>query len=213
MYRLYEYPGSGNCYKVNLMLHLVGANFESVTIDIMQGESRTAEFLQINPNGRIPVLEIEPGNYLPESNAAMFYLAENTPYLPESRLSRARVIQWLCFEQYSHEPNIAVARFIIKFLGNPDDRRAQVARCQEQGRAALAVMDRHLADRSFFVDERMTIADIALYAYTHVSDEADIDLAPFPNVQRWLDRVAGHPGYVPMLRDSASGADGTGESA
>ena len=110
MYRLYEYPGSGNCYKVNLMLHLVGAEFESVTVDIMRGESRTAEFLRINPNGRIPVLEIEPGKYLPESNAAMFYLAENTPYLPESRLSRARVIQWLCFEQYSHEPNIAEGR-------------------------------------------------------------------------------------------------------
>lgn len=213
MYRLYEYPGSGNCYKVNLMLHLVGAEFESVTVDIMRGESRTAEFFRINPNGRIPVLEIEPGKYLPESNAAMFYLAENTPYLPESRLSRARVIQWLCFEQYSHEPNIAVARFIIKFLGNPDDQHARVANCQQQGRAALAVMDRHLADRSFFVDERITIADIALYAYTHVSDEADIGLAPYPHIRGWLDRVADHPGYVPMPQVESTGKDRTGESA
>lgn len=198
MYRLYEYPGSGNCYKITLLLGLLGKEFESVKVDIMTGGSRDPGFLSINPNGKVPVLEIAPGEYLPESNAALFYLAENTSFLPESRLSRARVLQWMFFEQYSHEPNIAVARFLIKFLGNPEKHRNRVEQCQKQGRLALTVMEDHLGERDFFVDDRYSIADIALYAYTHVADEGGFDLTPYPSIRCWLDRVATQAGHCQM---------------
>jgi glutathione S-transferase len=198
MYRLYEYPGSGNCYKIALLLGLLGEEFESIKIDIMAGESRDPRFLSINPNGKVPVLEIAAGEYLPESNAALFYLAEKTPYFPESHLSRTRVLQWMFFEQYSHEPNIAVARFLIKFLGKPDQHKSRIEQCQKQGRLALDVMEGHLCEHSFFVDDRYSIADIALYAYTHVADEGGFDLAPYPSIRGWLDTVASQQGHRPM---------------
>ena len=198
MYRLYEYPGSGNCYKIALMLGLLGKDYESIPVDIMTGESKNPEFLAKNANGKVPVLEIQPQEYLPESNAALFYLAEGTPYFPESRLARARVLQWMFFEQYSHEPNIAVARFLIRFLGYPDDQKDRVARCQQRGHVALSVMEGHLAKRDFFVDGAYSIADIALYAYTHVADEGGFDLAPYPSIRKWLARVASQPGHRPM---------------
>ncbi|MGI9264654.1 MAG: glutathione S-transferase family protein [Gammaproteobacteria bacterium] len=199
MYRLYEYPGSGNCYKIALLLGLLGKDYESIRVDIMAGESRDPDFLAKNANGKVPLLEIKPGEYLPESNAALFYLAEGTPYFPESRLARARVMQWMFFEQYSHEPNIAVARFLIRFLGNPDDQKDRVARCQQQGRIALDVMEVHLERHEFFADEKYTIADIALYAYTHVADEGGFDLSPYPAIQKWLTRVAAQPGHKHMM--------------
>ena len=162
----------------------------------MQGETQTPEFRARNPIGKIPILELEDGGYLPESNAILFYLAEGTPYLPDERLARAQVLRWMFFEQYSHEPYVAVARFWLKHLGLDEARRAELAERQEKGRAALGVMERHLASRSFFVGEAFSIADIALYAYTHVAHEGGFDLTELAAVQAWLGRVRDQPGHV-----------------
>jgi len=197
-YRLYEFPGSGNCYKLRLLLTLLGQPFEGVVVNMMGGGTRTDAFLARNANGKVPVLEIVPGEYLPESNAALWYLADGTEYLPRDRLLRARVLQWMFFEQYSHEPNIATVRFWIRYLGRPASHESRIARRMEAGYAALAVMDGHLSERDFFVADRYTISDIALYAYTHLADEGGYDLAPYPAVRAWLDRVASQPGHVPM---------------
>lgn len=198
MYRLYEFPGSGNCYKIRLLLILLGEEFEAVFVDIMAGETRTPDFLSKNPAGKIPVLEIGEGDYLPESNAALWYLAEGTRFLPDDRRGRAEVFRWLSFEQYSHEPNVATPRFWIKYLGSPPEMSERLARRQEAGRQALQIMDDHLSTRSFFVADSYTIADVALYAYTHVADEGGIELGPYAAVRAWLDRVEGQPGHVPM---------------
>jgi glutathione S-transferase len=195
--RLYDYLASGNGYKVRLLLHQLGIPFERVELDIVRGATRTPAFLARNPNGRIPTLELEDGSHLAESNAILWYLAEGTPYLPSERLDRARVLQWMCFEQYSHEPNIATVRFWLH-TELTDERRAQLPAKRAQGEAALAVMDGHLRARSFFVGERYTIADIALYAYTHVAGEGGFDLEPHPAVRAWLDRVRAQPGHVPI---------------
>jgi glutathione S-transferase len=196
--RLYDFLSSGNGYKVRLLLHLLGIPFERVELDIVAGATRTPEFLEKNPNGRIPLLELPDGRRLAESNAILFYLAEGTEYLPAERWSRAQVLQWMFFEQYSHEPNIATSRFWLHYLELTPERRAALAQKHELGKAALAVMERHLAARAFFVDERYSIADIALYAYTHVADEGGFDLEPYPAVRRWLARVAAHPRHVPI---------------
>ena len=198
MYRVYGMLSSGNCYKVYLTLKQLGLPFEWVHTDIMKGESRTAEFLARNPNGRVPTLEIEPGKYLPESNAILCYLAEGTPLLPADRYERAQVLQWLFFEQYSHEPYVAVARFIKVFLGNPPERGADLAKCMQRGDQALGVMEQHLATRDFFVAGRYSIADIALYAYTHVADTGGFDLGKYPRMGAWLARVKAQPGHVTM---------------
>jgi glutathione S-transferase len=166
-----------------------------VEADILRGETRTKEFLQKNPNGRIPVLEIEPGVHLAESNAILWYLAEGSTFAPASRWARAQTLQWMFFEQYSHEPYIATSRFIMRHLDANHPRREELPRRQEQGRAALAVMERHLSAHPYFVDNRYGIADIALYAYTHVAEEGGYDLAPYPNVKAWLRRVATLPDY------------------
>ncbi len=196
MLRLYDYLDSGNGYKVRLLLHQLDIPFELVEVDIMQGETQTPEFRARNPIGKIPILELEDGGYLPESNAILFYLAEGTAYLPDERLARAQVLRWMFFEQYSHEPYVAVARFWLKHLGLNEARRAELAERQEKGRAALGVMERHLASRSFFVGEAFSIADIALYAYTHVANEGGFDLTELPAVQAWLGRVRDQPGHV-----------------
>ncbi len=198
MYRLFEFPSSGNCYKLRLLLTQLNEPFESVTVDILAGETRTAEFLEMNPAGKVPVLEIAPGDWLPESNAALWYLAEGTEYLTEDRRTRAEVLRWLFFEQYSHEPNVAVARFWVRFLGRPPELEERLARRIDGSHAALKLMERHLAARPFFVADRYGIADIALYAYTHVADEAGIDLAAYPAVRDWLARVERQAGYVSM---------------
>ena len=195
MLRLYDYQLSGNGYKVRLLLRQLGIPFERVEVDIVRGETRTPEFLAINPNGRIPVLELDDGRRLAESNAILFYLAEGTPLLPEERFAREQVLQWMFFEQYSHEPYIAVARRLRHMEGRPVP-----AELVERGRQALDVMERHLAGRRFFVGECYTIADIALYAYTHVADEGGFDLADRPVVRAWLARVAAEPGHVPITR-------------
>jgi len=195
--RLYDYLASGNAYKVRLLLHQLGIPFERVETDIVRGETRTPEFLARNPNGRIPTLELEDGTHLAESNAILFYLAEGTPFLPATRFERALVLQWLCFEQYSHEPNIATVRFWLH-TGLDDERRAMLPMKRRLGHDALAVMDGHLRARSFFVGERYSIADIALFAYTHVAGEGGFDLEPYAAVRAWLDRVRAQPGHVPI---------------
>jgi glutathione S-transferase len=200
MYRLYDYLPSGNGYKVRLLLTQLGVPFELVELDITKGLTRTPDFLARNPNGRIPTLEIEPGVYLPESNAILFYLAENSPFLPAERLERARVLQWMCFEQYSHEPNIATVRFWLSHGELTPERRAQLDQKRQLGYAALGVMEQHLAQRSFFVGERYSIADIALYAYTHVADEGGFDLAPYPAIRKWLGRVSAQPRHIAITR-------------
>lgn len=198
MYRLYEFPDSGNCYKIRLLLCQLGTDFERVFVDIMAGETRTPAFLRRNPAGKVPVLEIGDGDFLPESNAALWYLSDRTDFLPSDRRGRAEVFRWLSFEQYSHEPNVATPRFWIKYLGSPPEMSERLARRQEAGRQALQVMDDHLSEHRFFVGDRYSIADIALYAYSHVADEGGIDLGPYAAVRRWIDRVADQPGHVPM---------------
>jgi glutathione S-transferase len=198
--RLYDYLDSGNGYKVRLLLTQLGVPFERIEVDIMQGQSRTQTFLQKNLNGRIPVLETDEGNYLPESNAILFYLSEGTPFLPPGRFERAQVLQWMFFEQYSHEPNIATVRHWLKHTGLDDQRRAVLEQKRALGYAALEVMERHLADRAFFVGDRYSIADIALYAYTHVADEGGFDLGRFAGVNAWLQRVKSQPGHIPITK-------------
>ena len=197
MLTLYDYLSSGNGYKCRLLLHQLAIPFRRVELDIMKGETRTPAFLAKNPNGRIPALELADGTVLAESNAILCYLAEGTAYLPADRLGRAQVLQWLFFEQYSHEPFIAVARFILHLLPEATPRRAELPRLHDRGHAALKVMERRLAAHPFLVADRYTIADIALYAYSHVAGEGGFDLGRYPGVLAWPDRVAAHPGHVP----------------
>ncbi|RMD64470.1 MAG: glutathione S-transferase family protein [Alphaproteobacteria bacterium] len=198
MLRLYDYPSSGNGYKVRLLLALLGTAYERVDLDIEKGETHTADFLARNPNGKIPVLELEDGTALPESNAILWYLAEGTSYLPEGRLERAQVLRWMFFEQYSHEPYVAVARFILMHPGMARGQAPLLREKQDRGYQALGVMEGHLAGRAFFVGESLSVADIALYAYTHVAEEGGFDLGRFPALTAWLARVARTPGYVPI---------------
>lgn len=198
MLRLYDFHDSGNGYKVRLLLGQLSIPYEYVEIDILSGKSRTPEFLEKNVNGRIPVLELEDGRCLSESNAILFYLAEGTPFLPAERWTRAQVMQWMFFEQYSHEPNIATSRFWLRHTDFDSHRRRRYAEKIKDGVAALQVMERHLAANRFFVADRYTIADIALYAYTHVADEGGFDLSPFEAIRAWLDRVRGQPGHKPI---------------
>ncbi len=200
MYRLYEFSPSGNAYKVRLLLTQLEIPFERVEIDILKGETRTKEFLNKNSNGRIPVLEIEPGLFLAESNAILFYLSEGTQYLPTERLERAQVLQWLFFEQYSHEPNIATSRFWISLLNRASEYQEELMKKRELGYAALEVMEKYLMSRSFFVGECYTIADIALFAYTHVAHEGGFDLTPFPAVRAWLERVKAQPKHITITQ-------------
>lgn len=196
MLRLYDFPDSGNGYKVRLLLRQLGRPFERIDVDILKGESRTAEFLRRNPNGRIPVLELESGEFLPESNAILFHLAEGTPFLPAAALARAQVLQWMFFEQYSHEPNIATVRFWVKHTEPDDARRAAIEQKMALGYAALGVMEQHLGQHDWFVANIYTIADIALFAYTHVAHEGGFDLSGYPGVRAWVDRVRARPGFL-----------------
>jgi glutathione S-transferase len=189
---------SGNCYKVRLLLEQLQASYHWVEVDTRSGATRSREFLARNANGRVPVLEFEPGQYLAESDAILFYLAEGTPLWPSGRRERAEVLQWLFFEQYSHEPYIAVARFICLMLPADHERRQELPRLHERGAQALAVMEAHLRHRNFFVAEGYSIADIALYAYTHAAGEGGFDLAPYPAIRGWIERVQSQPGFVPM---------------
>ena len=196
---LYDYLPSGNGYKVRLLLTQLGRPFELVQLDIEKRETRTPEFLRRNPNGRIPCLRLDDGRHLWESNAIQFYLAEGTPFLPGDRLERAQVLQWMFFEQYSHEPYIAVVRS-WHHLGTVEQNRAQLTDKVERGYQALGVMETHLRERRWFVGDRYSIADIALYAYTHVAPEGEFDLGPYPSVGAWLERVRKEPRHFPITQ-------------
>lgn len=199
MMTLYDYLDSGNGYKCRLLLALLNVPYRRVELDLDKGETRTHAFLAKNPNGRIPALELEDGIVLPESNAILCYLAEGTRYLPDSRLAKAQVMQWLFFEQYSHEPYVATPRWILRHLGRGHPRMAEMPERLEKGRAALGVMEQHLQKNDYFVGASYSIADIALYAYTHRADESDLDLRPFPAIRAWMGRIAAQPGHVKML--------------
>lgn len=191
---------SGNCYKVKLTLAQLGIAHEWEHIDILKGETRDERFLRLNPNGKIPVLLLDNGEALSESNAIIHYLGEGTRLLPTDRLLRARVLEWQFFEQYSHEPYIAVARFIKKYLGMPETRRADFESKQTGGLKALQVMESALTKTPYLVGDDYTIADISLYAYTHVAGEGGFDLAAFPAIGAWLERVRSQPGHVTMAQ-------------
>lgn len=199
MFKAYGMSSSGNCYKVKLALTQLARPFEWVEIDSINGGTRTKSFLAMNPNGKVPVLEIEPGVFLPESNAILFYLAEGTHLMPSDHLERARVMEWLFWEQYSHEPYIAVARKILHFLGKPADQAALYDSCVVKGKAALDLMETHLKSRNFFAGEAYSIADISLYAYTHVAEDGGFKLSSYPAIRAWLARVEATPGFMPML--------------
>jgi len=203
MYRLHDFLASGNGYKCRLILHHLGLPFERIEVDILRGGSRTEAFGRLNPEQRIPVLELEDGGALPESNAILCYLAEGTPWLPAGRADRAQVLRWLFWEQYSHEPNLATVRHWVLHPSPDEDRRRLLPRKRELGERALSVMERHLAGRAWFVGAGPTVADLALYAYTHVAPEGGFDLAPYPAVRGWLERVAALPGHVTI--DHADG--------
>ena len=203
MLRLYDNLSSGNGYKVRLLLTQLGIQFQRVELDIFAGESRTPEFLAKNPNGRIPALELEDGSVLAESNAILFYLAEGTPFLPESRLDKARALQWMFFEQYSHEPYVAVPRAWVLHPpegGLTDAQKTELEARRKRGHQALAVMEQHLADRPFIAGDRYSIADIALYAYTHVAPEGGIALDGYAAINAWLGRVASQPGHIAITQ-------------
>jgi glutathione S-transferase len=200
VFTVYGMSDSGNCYKVRLALEQLALPYRWIELDSTRGETRSAAFLAKNPNGKVPLLELEDGSFLPESNAILNFLADGTPLLPQGRLERARVLQWMFFEQYSHEPCIAVARSILRYLPPESPRRAELPRLHERGHQALAVMERQLAAEPFFAAGRYTIADIALYAYTHCAADGGFELGRYPALCAWLDRVQTQSRFVPLSR-------------
>jgi glutathione S-transferase len=198
---LHEYAASGNCYKVRLTAALLGIHLDRREYDIMKGETRTPEFLQtVNPNGRIPVLAVGE-RLIPESNAACYYLADGSNLIPTARFDNADMLHWMFFEQYHHEPNIATLRFWMRNIGFDnltDLQRLQMSGKRIAGNAALKLMDDHLRGREWFVTGSISLADICLFAYTHVAGEADFKLASYPHVLEWVERVKGQPRYLPL---------------
>jgi glutathione S-transferase len=199
---LYDSAVSGNCYKVRQLFAHLGIEYERREVDVIDRSGRLELLGALNPALRVPTLVFDDGRSMGESDAIMFYFAEGTPYLPEDRFERAQVLQWLFFEQYSHEPNIAVARFWVIAGITPSQADAEAKR--RGGIAALRAMESRLAEREYLVGDRYTIADIALYAYTHVAHLCDYDLQAFPAIRAWLDRVAAEPDHVTMEHNSAS---------
>jgi glutathione S-transferase len=195
---------SGNCYKIQLLMNHLDIEYEWVEMDILAGETQSKTFLAKNPNGKIPLLELPSGEYLPESNAILNYLADGSKFLPHTPWERAQVLSWQFFEQYSHEPCIAVARFIAQYLGLPESRRNEYEAKQSGGNKALSVMEQALSTRPYLVGNALTIADISLYAYTHVADEGGFDLSRYPAVQAWLNRVASEPKHLEMPQSASS---------
>lgn len=205
-YTLHEDPISANCYKIRLTAALVGASVARVAYDIRKGETRTPEFLaQVNANGRIPVLEINGADgtrFLPESNAACWYLAHDTSLIPADRFRQADMLRWMFFEQYNHEPNVATLRFWLGFIGEEnlsEAQKGQLGAKRAAGEAALRLMDEHLAKHDWFVGNSITLADVALFAYTHVAGEGGFVLGDFPAIGRWIDRIKALPGFVPLF--------------
>ena len=196
MYKLYDFLPSGNSYKIRLLLNLLEIPFTRIDVNILERQTRTSEFLQKNPNGKIPLLEISPDRFLAESNAILYYLSQGTKYFPQDKYAQAKVMQWLFFEQYSHEPNIATARYWISILKQPEKHEEQLKHKHRLGDKALKVMEQHLSDCNFMVGDTYTIADISLYAYTHVAEEGKFDLTQYPSIQAWLKRIAANPKHI-----------------
>ena len=199
MITVHGFSSSGNCHKVRLLLEQLGRDYRWIEVDSSKGETRTTGFLAKNANGRVPIIELDDGRILAESNAILCWLAEGTPYLPGDAWQRAQALAWMFFEQYSHEPYIAVARFIRGWTPPDSPRRAaELPRCLERGHAALAVMERHLAGQAWFTGHDYGVADIALFAYTDVASEGGFDLGSYPAIRDWLARVRATPGFVAM---------------
>ena len=198
MLRVYGDSQSGNCYKIKLLLNILSIEHEWIHVDILAGETHTAEFKKMNPNSRIPVLVLANGSILTESNAILNFLAEGSEFLPQNPYLRAQVLQWQFFEQYSHEPFIATARYINKYLGLPEDRRAEYEAKQEGGHRALSVMEQQLSQSDFLVGSSLTIADISLYAYTHVAHEGGFELDGYVAIRRWIERIEQRDDYLAM---------------
>lgn len=198
MLLLYNSKPSGNCYKVRLMLAHLGIPYETFEIDVVSREPRPLALLRDNPLGKVPKLELAGGRSIVESNAILWHFAQGTPYLPRESEQQLDVLRWMFFEQNVHEPNIAVARFILGYLPEKAHNPDVIAFLHRRGNQALAAMELHLTERRFFVGESYTIADIALYAYTHVAEEGQFDLGTYPRIRRWIDRVREQPGHVPL---------------
>lgn len=198
MFTVYGDIFSGNCYKVALLLHLLDKPFTWVPQSVLKGDTHKPEFLALNPNAKIPLLVLDSGQALPESNAILNYLAQGTEFLPDSPLARARVLQWQFFEQYSHEPTIAVARFIMRYLNSPAERLEELKAKQQGGLRALSVKEQQLGETAYMAGDTFTIADISLYAYTHVADEGGISLDDYPNILHWIDRIEGRSRHLTM---------------
>jgi len=199
MYTLYSMQRSGNSYKVRLALARLDVPYRLVEVDILKGESRTPEFLAMNPNGQVPLLEVAPGRYLAESNAIIWHLVSKSVLRPEDRIDRATALQWMFFEQHSIEPNLGAAYFWLALVkGGRELQQHALEDWMEEGNRALGVMENHLKHHRYFAADRYTVADIALYAYTHLAHECDFDLTSFPYIRAWLDRVAAEPGHVAM---------------
>lgn len=198
MIKIYGDIRSGNCYKIKLLAALLAREHQWIHVDILAGGTQTVSFLHKNPAGKIPLLELEDGRLLSESNAILNYLADGSALLPDEPFARAQVLQWQFFEQYSHEPFIAVARYIALYLGLPDDRRAEYESKQTGGHKALQVMAAQLQKTPYLVGDSLTVADISLYGYTHVAHEGGFELDAYPAIQAWLNRVNAQPGYVGM---------------
>ena len=202
MYKVYGDINSGNCYKIKLLMALLDIEHEWIVLNILDGETQTDTFKSKNPNAKIPILELHDGSFLSESNAILNFLADGTAYLPGDTLLRARVLQWQFFEQYSHEPYIAVARFIEKFLGMPAERLQEYHDKQKGGHKALQIMEQQLEKSRYLVEDHYTIADISLYAYTHCADEGGFDVSQYAAISAWLERIAANPKHVTMAQFS-----------
>ena len=198
MYRLYDYLPSGNGYKVRLVLKQLALQYELVELDIRTGATRTGDFLTKNPNGRIPLLEVPGKGFLPESHAIIAYLAEGTRLIPADPFERARMWQWMCFEQYNLEPNIATLRFWLKLGRTRAELGEKLVEKKKNGYAALDVLEESLRDREYLAAGQYSLADIALYAYTHVAHEGGFDLAPYPAIRAWCERVEQQPSWAPI---------------
>lgn len=199
MYKLYSMQRSGNSYKARLAMALLNIPYERVEVDILRGESRTPDFLRKNPSGQVPLLEVTAGRFLAESNAILWYVAGGTSIAPDDRIDRAEILQWMFFEQHALEPNIGAAYFWLSLVrGGRELHANSIEDWLERGYRALQVMENHLHQHDYFAAGRFTIADIALYAYTHLAEQCDFDLGSFPAIRKWLDRVGRQPGFVAM---------------
>ena len=198
--KIYGDSRSGNCYKIQLLCSEMGVDYDWEEVDIIAGDTRAPQCLAMNANGKIPLLALPDGRYLPESNAILFYLADGSEFFAGDAYARAEILQWMFFEQYSHEPNIATSRFIIKYLGNPADRQTSLEEKKVGGYKALEIMEQQLRRHAFIAGDNYNIADIALFAYTHVAEEGGFELDDYAAIRDWITTIKGRPNFVPMAQ-------------